>query len=69
MNELLESSIHVGDSHAELLHEAALILWDEAPMANKAVLACVDATLCKVTEEDIQSHQIYVHVGYSVYIL
>ena len=53
MNELLESSIHVGDSRAELLCEAALILWDEAPMANKAVLACVDATLHKVTESHL----------------
>ena len=53
MNELLESSIHVGDSCAELLREAALILWDEAPMANKAVLACINATLHKVTESHL----------------
>lgn len=50
MNELLESSIHLADSRAELLREAALILWDEAPMANKAVLACI---LHKVTEKDL----------------
>ena len=52
MNEFLESSIRPGDSRAELLQETALIIWDEAPMANKAVFACVDSTLRTVMDSD-----------------
>ncbi|KAJ7220657.1 DNA helicase Pif1 like protein, partial [Mycena pura] len=42
-NEMLESPIDPGDPRGELLRQAALIIWDEAPMANKAVLVCVEA--------------------------
>lgn len=44
-NEFLVSSINEGDSRAQLLRRARLIIWDEAPMANRAVLACVEETL------------------------
>ena len=52
MNEFLESSIRPGDSRAELLRETALIVWDEAPMANKVVFTCVDSTLRTVMDND-----------------
>ncbi|KAF8173133.1 hypothetical protein K438DRAFT_1772238 [Mycena galopus ATCC 62051] len=35
------------DPRGELLYEAALFIWDEAPMANRAVLACVDDDLLR----------------------
>ncbi|CDO71194.1 hypothetical protein BN946_scf184845.g64 [Trametes cinnabarina] len=44
-NEMLLSPIERNSSRGELLCEAAVIIWDEAPMANKAVLACIDDTL------------------------
>jgi hypothetical protein len=47
-NEMLESPIDPTDPRGELLHEAALIIWDEAPMANRAVLACVEETCRRV---------------------
>jgi hypothetical protein len=51
-NELLESTIKNDSSRAELLRRAALIIWDEPPTANRAVLACVDALLRRITETD-----------------
>jgi ATP-dependent DNA helicase PIF1 len=39
---MLESSISLTDSRAQLIRQASLIIWDEAPMANRSVLACVD---------------------------
>jgi hypothetical protein len=47
-NELLESPIDPTDPRGELLRDAALIIWDEAPMANRAVLACVEETCRRV---------------------
>ncbi|KAJ7843150.1 DNA helicase Pif1 like protein, partial [Mycena leptocephala] len=47
-NEMLESPIDPFDPRGELLREAALIIWDEAPMANRAVLACVEETCRRV---------------------
>lgn len=41
-NEMLESTISVDDSRAELICAAAAITWDEVPMANKAAVASVD---------------------------
>lgn len=45
---MLESPITPTDSRAALIREASLIIWDEAPMANRAVLACVDETCRRV---------------------
>lgn len=44
-NEFLRSPITARSSRGELIRHARLIIWDEAPMTNKAVLACVEATL------------------------
>jgi len=49
----LKSTIKPDSSRAELIRRAALIIWDEAPMANRAVLACVDATLRDIMGNDM----------------
>nr|GAT43072.1 ATP-dependent DNA helicase [Mycena chlorophos] len=51
-NELLESMINPEGSRAKLIRRAALIVWDEAPTANRAVLACVDDILRKIMHND-----------------
>jgi ATP-dependent DNA helicase PIF1 len=45
---MLESPIDPCSPRGELLRQAALIIWDEAPMANKAVLVCVEETLRRI---------------------
>ena len=52
MNELLESEIKVPSQRANLIRLASLIVWDEAPMANKAVLESVDNILRKIMQKD-----------------
>ncbi|KAF8180457.1 DNA helicase Pif1 like protein, partial [Mycena galopus ATCC 62051] len=52
-NEMLESPIDPSDPRGELIREAALIIWDEAPMANRAVLACVEETCRRVMGNDL----------------
>jgi hypothetical protein len=47
-NEMLLSPVERADPRGELLYEAALLIWDEAPMANRAVLACVDELLRRI---------------------
>ena len=49
---MLESDIKINSQRANLIRSAALIVWDEAPMANKAVLECVDAVLRKIMQND-----------------
>ena len=41
-NELLESPITPTSSRGDLIRQTSLIIWDEAPMANRAVLHCVE---------------------------
>ena len=52
-NEFLESTIDPQHQRAELLRRCDLIIWDEAPMANCAVLACVEECCRKVTGNQI----------------
>ncbi|KAF8197264.1 PIF1-like helicase-domain-containing protein [Mycena galopus ATCC 62051] len=52
-NEMLESPIDPSDPRGELIREAALIIWDEAPMANRAVLSCVEETCRRVMGNDL----------------
>jgi hypothetical protein len=47
--ELLRSPIEPRSPRAELLKAVKVLIWDEAPMANKAVLACVDDVLRRAT--------------------
>ncbi|KIJ16370.1 hypothetical protein PAXINDRAFT_62033, partial [Paxillus involutus ATCC 200175] len=41
-NEMLQSPISPSDARGELICAASVIIWDEAPMVNRAVLACVE---------------------------
>lgn len=50
---MLESSIVPTDSWAELIQKSSLIIWDEAPIANCAVLACVDETCRQVMQSTL----------------
>src|SRR6202000_401573 len=52
-NEMLESTVTASDARGELLRQATLIIWDEAPMANRAVLACVEETLRRVMDNNM----------------
>jgi hypothetical protein len=49
---MLLSPIQANDPQGELIRMAALIICDEAPMGNKAVLACVDETCQRVMQSD-----------------
>jgi hypothetical protein len=51
-NEMLKSPIQANDPRAELIKEAALWVWDEAPMANRAVMSCTEETCRVVMEND-----------------
>ncbi|KAI0728260.1 DNA helicase Pif1 like protein, partial [Fomitopsis betulina] len=37
----------------ELIREASVIIWDEAPMAKSAVLRCVDETCRRVMRNNL----------------
>jgi len=39
---MLLSPIKPTDPCGELIKEASVIIWDEGPMVNRAVLACVE---------------------------
>lgn len=52
-NEFLESSIEPHHHRGELLRKCDLIIWDEAPMANRAVLACVEECCRKIMDNQI----------------
>jgi hypothetical protein len=49
---MLVSPIQPGSPCGELIRDSAVIIWDEAPMANRAVLACVEKTCWHVMESD-----------------
>jgi len=51
-NEMLVSPIQPGSPRGELIRDTSVIIWDEAPMANRAVMACVDETCQCVMEND-----------------
>lgn len=50
---MLESPISPTDSRAALIRQSSLIIWDEAPMANRAVLACVDETCRRIMQSPL----------------
>ena len=45
---MLESPISPTDSRGQLIRRCDLIIWDEAPMANRSVLTCVEETCRQV---------------------
>lgn len=50
---MLVSLIKADDPRAELIDMADVLIWDEAPMANKAVLACVEEACRLATHSDL----------------
>lgn len=50
---MLKSTIRTNDARVELIRAASLIVWDEAPMANKAVLSCVSDVLGDIMGNDL----------------
>ena len=50
---MLEPVISQADPRAELIRQCSLIIWDEAPMANRSVLTCVDQTCRGVMGSDL----------------
>lgn len=52
-DEVLESPVEAHDPRGELIQKAAVIVWDEAPMANSAVLKCVEETCRRVMRNDL----------------
>ncbi|KIM59665.1 hypothetical protein SCLCIDRAFT_46318, partial [Scleroderma citrinum Foug A] len=49
-SEMLQSPITPADAHGELIQSASAIIWDEAPMANRAVLTCIEEVCRNVME-------------------
>ncbi|KIJ55967.1 hypothetical protein M422DRAFT_151019, partial [Sphaerobolus stellatus SS14] len=52
-NEMLVAEVEFNSPHADLLREASVIVWDEAPMANRVVLECVDVLLRNICQRDL----------------
>lgn len=52
-NAILYSIIESHDPRGELIQEASVIIWDEAPMANNAVLRCVEETCRRIMHNDL----------------
>ena len=50
---MLLSPIKLTDPRGELIRETSVIIWDEGPMVNRAVLACVDEVCRTVMENDL----------------
>lgn len=53
MSEMLESNIEPHHPRGELLIQARVLIWDEAPMTTGAALQCVDALLRRLMENDL----------------
>ena len=49
---MLLSPIQPDSPRGELIKDTSVIIWDEAPMANRAVLACVEETCQCVMKND-----------------
>ncbi|CAG8584171.1 2431_t:CDS:2, partial [Racocetra fulgida] len=48
----IQSTIKYFSSHADLICESVLIIWNELPMANKAILDCVDLLLKQICNKN-----------------
>ncbi|KAI6153109.1 helicase-like protein [Pisolithus tinctorius] len=51
-NEMLQWPIQPGTPCMELIRNASLIIWDEAPMANYAILVCVNKVCCLLMDHN-----------------
>jgi len=47
------SGLKVNSKEARIIHSAKLIIWDEAPMANKHSLMCIDRLLKDIMGNDV----------------
>lgn len=52
LSEMLESPIEPHHYRGELLEATSLFVWDEAPMANRAAVACADDLMRRITGHD-----------------
>jgi hypothetical protein len=52
-HEMLVSPIQPNHTHADLIHHTSVFVWDEATMANKAVLGFVKDTCRQVMQNDL----------------
>ncbi|KAH1127014.1 hypothetical protein GYH30_015842 [Glycine max] len=52
-------NIHQGTQLAELLNEASLVIWDEAPMAHKFCFEALDRSLRDVIKAKLSSDKIF----------
>jgi len=63
-NEMLISPVQPNDPRGELIRLTAVIICDEAPMANKAVLNCVEETCRRVMRNELLfGGKIFVSLG------
>ncbi|KAI6015368.1 DNA helicase Pif1 like protein, partial [Pisolithus orientalis] len=51
-NKMLQSPVQPGTPHGEFIRNTSLIIWDEAPMANHAILTCVDEVCHLLMDHD-----------------
>lgn len=51
-NTNLQSSIKYNSNRTDLIRATKLIIWDELPMANKAILDCVDILLQQICRKN-----------------
>jgi hypothetical protein len=49
----LQSTISVFSGRAEVLRHAALIVWEEFPMANKAAIECAEYLLRRIMRNEL----------------
>ncbi len=49
---MLESTLTGNDARSDLIRQAKLIVWDEAPMANKTVMQCVNDVCKKIMKNN-----------------
>jgi len=50
---MLISGVELNSLRAAFLREVAVIFWDEAPMANRAVMECIDDLLRRVCQNNL----------------
>jgi ATP-dependent DNA helicase PIF1 len=53
LNEHSVSGLNVNSKEAAIIRSARLIIWDEAPMANKYALMCVNRLLKDIMDNDV----------------
>jgi ATP-dependent DNA helicase PIF1 len=52
-NEMLISGVEERSARAEFLKQTTIIFWDEAPMANRAIMECIDELLRRLCRRNL----------------